>query len=510
MRFIFGDYVLDAARRELRRTGELIAIEPQVFDLLLHLLKNRDRVVSKDDLIKNVWKGRVVSDATIDSRVKAARHAVGDSGAGQRVLRTIARKGVRFVAEAQEESVRAQVERAAIPASPHRPSIAVLPFENMSGDPGQDNFVDGMVEEIITALSRIHWLSVLAGNSSFAFKGQAVDVKQVGRQLGVDYVLEGSVRKAGNRVRIAGQLIDATSGTHLWADRFDGSLEDIFNLQDKVAASVAGVIEPMLLAAETARSFNRPTGDLAAYDLYLRAFAMYLSSARQIPAALGLLEQAITRDPDYAPALALAGFCHGRLPVDGRSDRPATDRRKGIDFSRRALEAARDDPAVLVNVAHAMAHFGEDIGAALALVDRALAFNPNFARAWHVSGIHRVWAGQPDIAIEHIEACLQLSPRARVGPTLATMGYAHFLRRRFDEAVPSLLVAIQDDPGFPQPYRWLAACYAHMGQIEDAREIVERLRAIPAVVVPNASFLRNIEHRELFLSGLRLAVGETK
>ncbi len=397
-----------------------------------------------------------------------------------------------------------------MPALPHKPSIAVLPFENMSADPHQENFVDGMVEEIITALSRIHWLFVLARNLSFTYKGQAVDVKQVGRELGVDYVLEGSVRKAGNRVRIAGQLIDAASGAHLWADRFDGSLEDVFDLQDKVAASVAGVIEPALLAAETSRSIHRPAAGLAAYDLYLRAFAMYLSSARQIPAALQLLQQAIARDPDYAPALALAGFCHGRLPVDGRSDGPAANRRMGIDFSRRALEAARDDPSVLVNVAHAMAHFGEDIGAALALVDRALALNPNFARAWHVSGIHRVWAGQPDIAIEHTETCLQLSPRARVGPTLATIGYAHFLSRRFDEAVPELLVAIQDDPGFPQPYRWLASCYAHMGKLDDAREIVGRLRTIPAVLVPNASFLRNTEHRELFLSGLRLAAGSAE
>jgi tetratricopeptide (TPR) repeat protein len=262
-----------------------------------------------------------------------------------------------------------------------------------------------------------------------------------------------------------------------------------------------------LLAAETTRSIHRPTADLTAYDLYLRAYALYLASARQIPEALRLLEQAIARDPYYAPALALAAFCIGRVPLDGRSDAPAVDRLKGIDFARRALELASYDPTVLVNVAHARAHFGEDIFAALALVDRALALNPNYARAWHVSGIHKVWAGQPAIAIEHTETCLRLSPRARVGPTVVTIGYAHFVSRRFDEAVPKLLIAIQDDPNFPQPYRWLAACYAHMGKLDDAREIVERLRAIPAVVVPDASFLRNAEHRELFLSGLRLAAG---
>jgi adenylate cyclase len=229
-------------------------------------------------------------------------------------------------------------------ALPNKPSIAVLPFANMSGDPEQEYFADGMVEEIITALSRIRWLFVIARNSSFTYKGQAVHVKQVGRELGVRYVLEGSVRKSGQRVRITAQLIDAQSGTHLWADRFDGSLEDIFDLQDKIAISVAGVIEPALQAAETARSAGRPTNDLTAYDLYLRAYAMLRSSARQIPEALRLMEQAITRDPGYGPALAWAAICCLRLLADGRSEDAEADRLKGTDFARRALEVAGDDP----------------------------------------------------------------------------------------------------------------------------------------------------------------------
>jgi adenylate cyclase len=391
---------------------------------------------------------------------------------------------------------------------PDKPSIAVLPFQNMSGDPEQEYFVDGMVEEIITALSRIRWLFVLARNSSFSYKGQSPDVKQVGRELGVRYVLEGSVRKAGGRVRITGQLIDAASGAHLWADRFDGSLEDVFDLQDKVASSVAGVIEPALQAAETARSANRPTTDLTAYDLYLRAYAMLLSSSRQTPEALGLMEQAIERDPRYGPALAWAAHCCFRLLLDGRSEDPAADRLKGPDFARRALEVAGDDPGVLANAAMALAYFGEDIGAMTALVARALALNPSFARGWHISGVLRMRAGQPDIAIEHLDAALRLSPRARVGTSLSPIGAAHFFARRFDEAVPKLLLAIQEDPSYPQPYRWLAACYAHMGRLDDAREIVRRLRAITPVVIPDASFLRNPEQRELYLSGLRLAAGE--
>jgi TolB-like protein/class 3 adenylate cyclase len=391
---------------------------------------------------------------------------------------------------------------------PDKPPIAVLPFANLSGDPEQEYFADGMVEEIITALSRIRWLFVIARNSSFTYKGQAIDVKQVGRELGVRYILEGSVRKAGGRVRITGQLIDAVTGAHLWADRFDGSLEDIFELQDAVASSVAGVIEPALQAAETARSASRPTDDLTAYDLYLRAHAMVWSSARQIPEALRLTEQAIERDPRYGPALAWAAVCCQRLRHDGRSEDPEADRLKSADFARRALEVADDDPGVLANAAVTLAYFGEDIGAMVALVDRALRLNPNYARGWYISGLLRLYAGQPEIAIEHVAASLRLSPRARVGTSLSVIGTAYFLSRRFDEAVPNLLLAIQEDPSYPGSHRILAACYAHMGRLDEARAIVERLRAITSVVIPDASYLRNAEHRELLLSGLRLAAGE--
>jgi TolB-like protein len=393
-------------------------------------------------------------------------------------------------------------------ALPDRPSIAVLPFANISGDPEQEYFADGMVEEIITALSRIRWLFVIARHSSFTYKGQSLDVKQIGRELGVRYVLEGSVRKARGRVRITAQLIDAQSGAHLWADRFEGSLEDVFELQDKVASSVAGVIEPALQAAETVRSAGRATDDLTAYDLYLRAYAMVWSSVRQIPEALRLMEQAITRAPRYGPALAWAAFCCAFQLFDNRSEDREADRRKGADFARRALEVAGDDPGILANAALALANFGDDIGAIIALVDRALALNPNFARGWYASGVLRLWAGQPDIAIEHLEAALRLSPRARIGVPLFNIGLAHFVSRRFDEAVPKFLVAIQEDPTFANPYRYLAACYAHIGRLDEAREMVARLRAITPVVIPDLSYLRNPEHRELCLSGLCLAASE--
>jgi adenylate cyclase len=387
---------------------------------------------------------------------------------------------------------------------PDKPSIAVLPFANMSGDPEQEYFADGMVEEIITALSRIRWLFVIARNSSFTYKGQTVDVRQVGRELGVRYLLEGSVRKAGGRVRITAQLIDAPSGSHLWADRFDGSLEDVFDLQDKVASSVAGVIEPALQAAETARSAARRTSDLTVYDLYLRAYEMALSPARQVPGALRLLDQAIERDPRYGPALSWAAVCHFLCCQDGFSD---GDSRKGVGLARRALQVAGEDPGVLVNAAHALAYFGEDIGAMMALVDRALAVTPSFARGWHISGRLKLWAGQPEAAIEHVQVSLRLSPRAQVGNNFALIGAAHFVSRRFDDAVPMLLLAIQEDPNFPQTFRWLAACYAHMGRLDEARAIIARLRALTPLVVPSDLPLRKPEDRELLLSGVRLAAG---
>jgi adenylate cyclase len=394
------------------------------------------------------------------------------------------------------------------PPLPNKPSIAVLPFANLSGDPEQEYFADGMVEEIITALGRIRWLFVIARNSSFTYKGQAVDVTQVGRDLGARYVLEGSVRKAGGRVRITAQLIDATNGTHLWADRFDGSLEDVFDLQDQVAVSVAGVIEPALQAAETIRSANRPTNDLTAYDLYLRACAMALSSGTQVRDALHLVEEAIARDPHYGPALAEAAACCLRLVRDSQSADPEADSRKGVDFARRAVEEAGDDPGTLANAAMALAYFGEDINAMMALVDRALALHPSFASGWYISGLLRAWAGQPEIAIEHAETSLRLSPRNRVGWGLIVIGFSLFVTGRLDEAVSKLLLAIQEAPHYPTPYRFLAACYAQMGKQEQAREAIARLRMITPLIVPSTTHLRNAQHRELFLSGLRLAAGE--
>jgi TolB-like protein/DNA-binding SARP family transcriptional activator len=516
MAYAFDRFVLDLRRGVLLADGAECSLRPKSLLFLRYLVENAGRVVDRDEIMNAVWPGVFVTDDSIAQCVRDIRRALGDGE--QRLLRTMTRRGYLLTAAVVQSGERpvsgapptAEPSHpvASQPAVPDKPSIAVLPFQNMSGDPEQEYFVDGMVEEIITALSRIRWLFVIARNSTFSYKGQAPDIKQVGRELGVRYVLEGSVRKGGNRVRITGQLIDADSAAHLWADRFDGAMEEVFELQDKVASSVAGVIEPALQAAETARSAGRPTTDLAAYDLYLRGYAMALTSARQVPEALRLMEQAIARDPRYGPALAWAACCYIRLLIYDWSEDREADALKGADFARRALEAAADDPVVLANAAYALAILGEDIDAMMALADRALALNQNFARGWHLSGILRLLAGELTTAIEHAEASLHLSPRARLGTTLLTIGGAHFASQRFGQALPKLQLAVQEDPNNPNTYRYLAACYAHMGRLDDAREVVERLRPLTSIVIPDARYLRNPEHRGLFLSGLRLATGK--
>jgi TolB-like protein/Flp pilus assembly protein TadD len=396
------------------------------------------------------------------------------------------------------------------PPIPDKPSIAVLPFQNMSGDPDQGYFADGMVEEIITALSRIRWLFVIARNSTFTYKGQAIDIRRVGSELGVHYVLEGSVRKAGNRVRITAQLIDTADGAHLWADRFDGSLQDIFDLQDQVAITVAGVIEPTLQAAEIRRTSKRPTKDLSAYDLYLQALPRVATYQwDHTIQALTLLQQAIERDPGFASALARAAYCHAVLDAIGRAEDRQSNRRIGIDLARRALQLGGDDAVALAFVAHVLGYFNEDIEAAIAIVDRATALNPSSAYGWRFSGFQRLYAGQCELAIEHFERSIRLSPREPRWAQLTGIAMAQFFTGRLEDAAATLFQALQENPTYPLANRALASCYAHLGRIDEAHEVVIRLRAITPIIVPHETNYRNPEHRALFLSGLRLAAGET-
>ena len=469
MLFLFEEYVLDSDRRELRRGQALLSMQPQVFDLLVFLVINRDRVVNKDDLLASVWGGRIVSESTLASRINAVRRVIGDNGEQQRLIRTIIGKGVRFVGAVREVQKLGRIDKGLPTRDPpiaDKPSIAVMPFANMSGDPEQEYFADGMVEEIITALSRIKWLFVIARNSTFTYKGQTIGVNQVGRELGVRYVLEGSVRKARGQMRITAQLIDTLSGAHLWADRFDGPLEDVFELQDKVARSVAGVIEPALQTAETVRSAGRPINDLTAYDFYLRALAPAESGEKdRIIEALDLLGRALEREPHHGPALALAAVCHNALHVSGWTNDPEANRREGMDLARRALRGAGDDPGTLARAAYMLGYSGEDFDAAIALIDRSLELNPSFARGWYYSGWLRLWAGQPGLAIDHFETALRLNPRdPRTWHSVLSIGIGHFFARRFEHARGLLLRSLQENQSWVPTYRFLASCDAHLGR----------------------------------------------
>ena len=480
-----------------------VAIGSRALAVLDILAARQGDLVSKEEIMDAVWPGRAVAENNLTVQISALRRVLDHGRAGSSCIHTIAGRGYRFAGTVS------RAPPAATPSLPDKPSIAVLPFANMGGDPEQEYFADGMVEEIITALSRSRWLFVIARNSSFAFKGQPIDLNRVGRELGVRYLLEGSVRKAGGRVRITAQLIDASDRTHLWADRFEGSLEDVFDLQDKVASTVAGVIEPTLQAAETARFRSRPTTDLTAYDLFLRALAHSLSYERdQVTQAVDLLQQVIERDPLYGPALALAAHCHRNFAVMNWTEDPEAVRLTSVGLARQALRVGPDDPDVLGRAAVTLGYFGEDIGVAVGLIERCLALNPSYARAWHWSGLLRVFAGQPERALDDFQNYLRLSPRDRITGYMNSIGEAYFFCRRFDEAAAHLLGSLERAPGFPITYRVLASCYAHMGRLDEAREVVRRLRAITPAVTEAATRYCNPDMRELFLSGLHLAAGE--
>jgi TolB-like protein/tetratricopeptide (TPR) repeat protein len=513
--FQFEGFRLDRQSRVLFRRDEAGAFVPmavgsRALDVLDVLLDRAGNLVLRDELMAAVWPATAVEDTNLNMQIAAIRRILDEARTGRSCIQTIPGRGYRFAVPVTRVVADTSARQpSGVPPLTDKPSLAVMPFQNMSGDPVQEYFADGVVEEIITALSRIQWLLVIARNSSFTYKGQAIDLKQVGRELGVRYVLEGAVRKAAGRVRISAQLIDAATGAHLWADRFDGLLEDIFELQDKVAVSVAGVIEPTLEVAETRRLADRPTSDLTALDFYLRALPdLDAFTKESLLRALDLLGYAIERDPHYGPALVLAAHCHAGLDVNRWAEDPEAARRTSIDLARRALRSAPDDPNVLAIAAAMLGYWGEDIDVSLALIDRCLTLNPSHARGWHWSALLRVFAGQPDVATEHFQHYLRLCPRGRMATHLNVIGEAYFFSRRFEEAAANLLASLDLAPTFPVTYRVLAACYAHVGRLDEAREIVRRLRAItPAVMEPGTRY-RNPELRELFLSGLRLAASE--
>jgi len=518
--FLFEDYSLDIDRRELTRASAPISIGPQVFDLLAYLLQNRDRVVSKNDLFVTVWQGRVISDSTLTSHINAARKAIGDNGDEQRLIRTISRKGFRFVGAVTHEKtssgdgpekLEAALSPTTAPALPDKPSIAVLPFQNLSSDPEQDYFADGVVEDIIAALSRMRWLFVIARNSSFTYKGRAVDVKQVGRELGVRYVLEGSMRKAANRVRISGQLIDASTGVNLWADRFEGALTDIFDLQDQITTSVVGAIAPRLESAEIARAKHKPTDSLDAYDYYLRGMANFHQRTKEaISRALPQFYKAIELDPDFATAYGIAAQCYFWRKINGWMTDREQEIAEGIRLARRAVELGKDDAVALTRGGHSIAHLSGDLDAGIAHIDRALVLNPNLAIAWQLGGMLRLFHGEPDAGSEYLAQSIRLSPldpemfRAYVGTA-----YSHFYLGRFEEALLWGEKALRELPTFLPAASVIAASHALAGRRDAAERAMRYLRELdPTLRISNLRQwwpLRRPEDLARFEEGLRKA-----
>jgi TolB-like protein/class 3 adenylate cyclase/tetratricopeptide (TPR) repeat protein len=372
-------------------------------------------------------------------------------------------------------------------ALPDKPSIAVLPFTNMSGDPKQDYFADGMVDEIITALSRFKALFVIARNSSFTYKGRAVDVKQVGRELGVRYVLEGSVRKAANRVRITGQLVDTATGVHLWADRFDGGLGDIFDLQDQVTESVVGAIAPAVEKAEIERAKRKPTESHDAYALYLRALAAYyqFGNRQANEEALRLFNSAIALDPDFASAYGRATSCYVHAKASGWISDTANEIAEVTRLAQRAVELGKDDAMALAASGWALTYVVRDLGVAAGLIDRALVLNSNLAEAWFCGGWVKNWLGEPQPAIERFARAMRLSPLDPLAVRMRSgTAHAHFFLGHYDEAVSWAAMALQDSPDFQPGLRIAAASNAMAGRLEQAHKAVARLRQLnPALRV---------------------------
>jgi TolB-like protein len=515
MRYVFESYTLDIERRELRKETDLVSVAPQVFDLLAYLIENRERVVSKDDLLAAVWDGRSVSDSAMTSRINASRNAIGDNGDQQRLIKTFLRKGFRFVGSVSEDRpVNAAAAAAAKPeglALPDRPSIAVLAFANMSGDSEQEYFADGMVEEIITALSRIRWLFVIARNSTFAYKGRHVDVKQVGRELGVRYVLEGSVRKAANRVRITGQLVDASTGAHLWADRFDGLLEDIFDLQDQVTASVVGAIAPKLEHAEIERAKRKPTESLVAYDYFLRAMASVHQGTREANfEALRLLYHAIELDADFAAAHGIAAWCYAWRKWDGFVVDARTETAEAARLARRAAELDSDDAVAICAGGYALAFAVHDLDDGAAFIERALTLNPNLATAWHSSGWVKVFLGEPDTAVERLAHAIRLSPLDRlIHRAYGGTAYGHLFAGRYDEACAWAEKAFRARPTYLPAVRVAAAAHALASRQQEAEKAIAYLRPLnPTLRVSNLDELlplRRQEDARTLAEGLRRA-----
>jgi TolB-like protein/Tfp pilus assembly protein PilF len=489
VKYLFDNQILDTDRRELTRGSRPVAVEPQVFDLLVHLVENRDHVVSKDDLIASVWGGRIVSDSTLTTRINAARRAVGDSGEKQKLIRTIARKGLRFVGAVHippegVEPVPSAVRtgeglREPTPSAlslPDRPAIAVLPFTNMTGDPGQEYFSDGISEDIITALSKLRWFLVIARNSSFIYKGKAVHMKEIAEELGVGYVVEGSVRRDGGRVRITAQLNAAATGGHIWAERYDRELADAFAVQDEITEAVVAAIEPQLYAAEEFRARRKPPDSMDAWDLLMRALSHFWRVTREDNVvAQALLEKAVAIDPNYGRALGLLAtshfFCTHLGWEDAATAMPVAER-----AALAAIAADSEDPwaHLALGCVHLYVRRFDD---SLAAFETALRLNPSFSLVHGYYGLTLSYCGRWEESALAAARAIRLSPRDPFSAIYyGIAGYAQFVGRNYDEAMRQARVAIRLRGDFVGAHRVLTAAAGMAGQSDTAKAALQELR----------------------------------
>jgi len=486
------------------------------------LVINAGRLISKDELTNFLWANVIVGDDSLAQCVSELRKTLNDFD--RRILKTVPRRGYLFTAPVNRQELELEVGRfdAAGPKTlgeansamktakliisaedenvvhnnptgnrpddtllgpdgglvlPDKPSIAVLPFANLSSDPEQEYFADGMVEEIITALSRIRWLFVIARNSTFTYKGRPVDVKEVGRELGVRYVLEGSVRRGGNRVRINGQLIDAANGVHIWAEKFDGALDDIFELQDRVAATVAGVIEPRLRLFEIERANRKPPQNLGAYDLYLQALGHFHKFTKGgVNEAVTLLKQALAIDPAYAPAAALISECYMTRQAHGGDRVSDGEREESIRLARHAIHLGQEDPEALWMAAISLSVFSAEHGVAASAVERALILNPNSAQAWNACGFIQLYQNKPHAAIEAFARAIRLSPLDPVtGYFHAGLAQSNLSLGRYEDALECADQSLRRLPDYIPAIRTKVISCVRLQRIEEARGLTERL-----------------------------------
>lgn len=499
MIYLFADRSLDPDRRELRYGADLIEVEPQVFDLILYLIRYRERVVTRDELIESVWKGRIVSESTISSRITLARHAVGDTGQEQRLIRTLPRVGLRFVGEVRETAVPGSAkvlqqvlslsgqvpERpgASVPVAPivlRRSALAVHPFLDLSNALDQGNLITGLADDIFAALSQFPWLSVIARNTDHDARDWALDISDRERSSALHYVLDVSVRTGDHRVRATARLADPRTGELLWAKRFDVWQEDVLELQDEITTSIVGTLGPRLEQFEIARARRDPTAHLDPVQCYLLGMGeLYQWNRDAMCDALTLFQRATELDPDFAAAYGMAAYCH----VQRKSYGWISDRKLEVAncarLTQQAAQCAQHDAATLTRAAHAISSVVVDIDRGADLIDQALRIDPSLAAGWYVSGWIRLFLGKPDKAIDHLERALRLGRFDPLNFKMhAALGYAHFLSGRFDRATASAERALNARPNYLTAMRLAAASHASAGRLARARGLFRRMREL--------------------------------